>query len=302
FIGLNQKCDYCSSLILETDTQRKSPSHEESTTRTSELIGELIPVFHNKPPSRTNIPFHRYKTDFISAYQHTTSTKPYIPFHHHDVCHQCLCRPLPRWQGDYLPTNHLLPVRKTRPTMPEALNPREPSPDDPIRRANNRDATPRERGRPVIVDERPLRRHPRVPSIGAIVCERPAVRRARSQSLATDGKPNRRASVQWESPSTSHTSFDLRARREAEAAAEAEATTAAEELERRVLAAERERRREQRISEQDEEIRRRPARPYREMGIGGKGGGGDEAQVERETDAQEEILGWAWESETSRSL
>ncbi|KAK2624780.1 hypothetical protein QTJ16_005973 [Diplocarpon rosae] len=112
------------------------------------------------------------------------------------------------------------------------------------------DASPRERGRPVIVDERPLHRHPRVPSIGATVSERPATRCARSQSLAMDGKPNRRASVQWESPSTSHTSFDLRGRREAEA----EATAAAEELER-------ERRREQRIREQDEEIRRRPAVP-----------------------------------------
>lgn len=41
---------------------------------------------------------------------------------------------------------------------------------------------PRERGRPVIVDERPLLRHPRVPSIGAVVGERSIPRRARSQS------------------------------------------------------------------------------------------------------------------------
>lgn len=113
-------------------------------------------------------------------------------------------------------------------------------------------ALPRERGRPVIVDERPLLRHPRVPSIGAVVGSRPIPRRARSQSR------NRG----WDSPSTSHTSFDSRARREAE---EQERRIAAERDQR--IAAERdqriaaERRREQRIREQDEEIRRRPAVP-----------------------------------------
>jgi hypothetical protein len=57
----------------------------------------------------------------------------------------------------------------------------------------------RERGRPIIVDERPL---VRVNSVGAVVG-----RRARSQS---------RTRFQWDSPSSSHTSFDSRARREAE--------------------------------------------------------------------------------------
>lgn len=108
----------------------------------------------------------------------------------------------------------------------------------------------RERGRPVIVDERPLLRHPRVPSIGAVVGERSIPRRARSQS-------RNRGNFQWESPSTSHTSFDSRARREAE---EQERLIAAER-DQRIAALEQERRREQRIREQDEEIRRRPAVP-----------------------------------------
>jgi len=104
----------------------------------------------------------------------------------------------------------------------------------------------RERGRPIIVDERPLRR---VPSIGAVVSERPDVRRARSQT---------RRDFAWESPSSSHTSFDSRAaRREAEDAAE----RIRRERIARMAEIEAERRRAEIIRQQDEEIRRRPTVP-----------------------------------------
>ena len=65
----------------------------------------------------------------------------------------------------------------------------------------------------------------------------------------------------WDSPSTSHTSFDLRAEREREERAERERRRRA--LEREELEAEREeeRRREERMRALDEEIRRRPAVP-----------------------------------------
>ncbi|KAI9055361.1 hypothetical protein LZ554_000318 [Drepanopeziza brunnea f. sp. 'monogermtubi'] len=116
----------------------------------------------------------------------------------------------------------------------------------------------RERGRPVIVDERPHLRHARVPSIGAVVGERPVLGRARSP-ISRIGRNAKRDSgiFQWESPSTSHTSFDSRARREAE---EVERLRVAER-EQRIAALEADRRREQRIREQDEEIRRRPTVP-----------------------------------------
>ncbi|KAL2064198.1 hypothetical protein VTL71DRAFT_4692 [Oculimacula yallundae] len=114
----------------------------------------------------------------------------------------------------------------------------------------------RERGRPVIVDERPLLRHPRVPSIGAVVGERSTpisiLKPTRRRSISRN-----RASFQWESPSTSHTSFDSRARREAEELSRRKAA----ERDQRIAALEAERRLEQRIREQDEEIRRRPAVP-----------------------------------------
>ncbi|CZT48657.1 uncharacterized protein RSE6_09387 [Rhynchosporium secalis] len=113
-----------------------------------------------------------------------------------------------------------------------------------------REQRDRDRGRPVIVDERPHFRHPRVPSIGAVVGERsaniPIPRTTRTRSIS-----RKRASFQWESPSTSHTSFDSRARLEAE------------ELSRR-REAERDQQKHrlaQRIREQDEAIRRRPAVP-----------------------------------------
>lgn len=157
------------------------------------------------------------------------------------------------------------------------------------------DGLPRERGRPIIVDERPLQREherevlreretvrerednrerrQRVPSIGAVV----GGRRRLSTSRERFG---------WDSPSSSHTSFDSRARREAEEIERRKRER--EELERerdkremkelerererkerekergreeRIAVLEAERRREERIRAQDEEIRRRPAVP-----------------------------------------
>jgi len=109
------------------------------------------------------------------------------------------------------------------------------------------DGLPRERGRPVIVDERPLHR---VNSIGAVVGQR---QRARSQS---------RSRFQWDSPSSSHTSFDTRARREAEELEYREEQRRRAERDERIAILEAERRREERIRQQDEEIRRRPPVPF----------------------------------------
>jgi len=109
------------------------------------------------------------------------------------------------------------------------------------------DGLPRERGRPIIVDERPLHR---VNSVGAVVGQR---RRARSQS---------RTRFQWDSPSSSHTSFDSRARREAEELERREDERRRVEREERIAVLEAERRRAERIRQQDEEIRRRPAVPF----------------------------------------
>jgi hypothetical protein len=103
----------------------------------------------------------------------------------------------------------------------------------------------RERGRPIIVDERPLHR---VDSLGAVVG-----RRARSQS---------RSRFHWDSPSSSHTSFDSRARREAEEIQLLEERRRREERDERIAYLEAERRREERIRQQDEEIRRRPPIPF----------------------------------------
>lgn len=96
------------------------------------------------------------------------------------------------------------------------------------------------RSRPIIVDERSIRRS-RAPSVGAIIGDRP-VNRHRSLS-----RPR------WETPSSSHTSFDLRAEREREEAAHRRRREDAE-LDAEI-------RRARRIREQDEEIRRRPAVP-----------------------------------------
>jgi hypothetical protein len=103
----------------------------------------------------------------------------------------------------------------------------------------------RERGHPIIVDERPLHR---VDSLGAVVG-----RRARSQS---------RSRFHWDSPSSSHTSFDSRARREAEEIQLLEERRRREERDERIAYLEAERRREERIRQQDEEIRRRPPIPF----------------------------------------
>ncbi len=93
------------------------------------------------------------------------------------------------------------------------------------------------RPRPLIVDERPLRRAPSLP------------RRSRSRS---------RVRVAWDSPSSSHTSFDLRAEMERE---ERELRRRAVEMEKREMEREEERLRAERMRALDEEIRRRPAVP-----------------------------------------
>ncbi|PMD29554.1 hypothetical protein L207DRAFT_520847 [Hyaloscypha variabilis F] len=101
------------------------------------------------------------------------------------------------------------------------------------------------RARPVIVDERPLHRYRSIDDMS----ERP--RRPRSSS---------RTRTQWDSPSSSHTSFDERARREVE---ETEARERDRERRRaeHIARVEAERRRNERIRQQNEEIRRRPAVP-----------------------------------------
>lgn len=150
----------------------------------------------------------------------------------------------------------------------------------------------RERGRPIIVDERggPLRRDPSITAnVGERVTERLNATTNRRRNRSLD-----RGVFQWDSPSTSHTSFDSRARREAEETERRErARREAEEQERRerreraeeaerkerrereraeeaerkerkereLAALEASRRLEARIRSQDEEIRRRPAVP-----------------------------------------
>jgi len=112
----------------------------------------------------------------------------------------------------------------------------------------NGDRFPLERGRPIIVDERPLHR-PRVPSVGAVVGDRPVRRN-------TQRSPTRR-SWEWESPSSSHTSFDSRREREIEETAE----RIRRDRDARIAELEADRRREEYIRQQDEDIRRRPAVP-----------------------------------------
>lgn len=116
-----------------------------------------------------------------------------------------------------------------------------------------------DRGRPIIVDERggSLRRDQSVTvNVGERITERLTER-------ATERRPRRsrsqdRGIFQWDSPSSSHTSFDSRARREAE---EVRAREEDERRERDLAALEATKRLEARIKLQDEEIRRRPAVP-----------------------------------------
>ncbi|KAH6668741.1 hypothetical protein B0J14DRAFT_619487 [Halenospora varia] len=151
----------------------------------------------------------------------------------------------------------------------------------------------RERGRPVIVDERPLRR---VPSVGAVVSDRPR----RSHSIDRN-RTRRMSGATWDSPSSSHTSFNSRLRLEEEEierirlaeiqrqlrakdieAAErskqaeierqhhlkdiaAEERRKEAEIERRVQKQLEEQRKAARIRAQDEEIKRRPAVPLAPM-------------------------------------
>jgi len=132
-------------------------------------------------------------------------------------------------------------------TPPQVFNQSFTAPTSPATPPYIYEAT--HRGRPIIVDERPLQL-PRAPSVGAVVSERPALRRERSQS---------RPRTPFESASPSHTSFSLRTRLlEEEHRHEEERRQRRRERE---ATEEQERRRAQRIAEQDEEIRRRPAVP-----------------------------------------
>lgn len=187
-------------------------------------------------------------------------------------------------------------------TPPQTTNQTFSVPNSPASPPFIIDGLPRERGRPIIVDERPLQRErevvrereviresqqqqqperrQRVPSIGAVV----GGRRGLSTSRERFG---------WDSPSSSHTSFDSRARREVEEierrkrereeldremekrereralqAAEREVRDRERDREKRdkeredrIKVLEAERRREERIRAQDEEIRRRPPVP-----------------------------------------
>lgn len=101
--------------------------------------------------------------------------------------------------------------------------------------------TSRERGRPIIVDERPLHHH-RAPSASAVIG---------SRRRASPARKN------WDSPSSSHTSIDLRMVRERE---EAQAR-ADRERDARIASLEAQARVQEKIRLQDEEIRRRPAVP-----------------------------------------
>lgn len=113
------------------------------------------------------------------------------------------------------------------------------------------------RGRPIIVDERGMR-PTRAPSVGAILGDRtrPIPIPARRPSLS---RPV------WDSPSSSHTSFDLRAERAREERRREELAAdnarRARQLAEQAAAQDAAARRAQRIREQDEEIRRRPAVP-----------------------------------------
>lgn len=176
-------------------------------------------------------------------------------------------------------------------TPPQGFNQTFSLPNSPATPPFIIDGLPRERGRPIIVDERPLhsprerereiiredtvpnpRRNSqaqRNPSVGAVVGNR--------RRLSTS-----RERFGWDSPSSSHTSFDSRARREVEEVErrkrereelerereKAQINREIKDLERkerereeRIAVLEAERRREERIRAQDEDIRRRPVVP-----------------------------------------
>lgn len=140
-------------------------------------------------------------------------------------------------------------------TPPQAFNQTFTAPASPASPGHR--MLDRERGRPVIVDERPLRR---LPSIEAVISSR----RPRSQS--------RNRHVIWDSPSSSHTSFNSRLRREQEELElerlrrlrREEEDREKERIRRhndRMVEIEAERRKQAFIRAQDEEIKRRPAVP-----------------------------------------
>lgn len=125
-------------------------------------------------------------------------------------------------------------------------------------------ASPSRRGRPIIVDERSMRQRHRTPSVGAVISDRPIPIISRSQRRRSLSRPR----VNWDTPSTSHTSFDLAREREREREREKEKDR--EELARRLRRAAAERdaqldaslRRAQRRAALDEEILSRPAVPF----------------------------------------
>jgi len=105
--------------------------------------------------------------------------------------------------------------------------------------------SPVARGRPIIVDERP-RPPPRVPSVGAVVGDRPS----RRQRIPSPKRSN------WDSPSSSHTSFDLHSEERAKNEARARRDSRIAELEA-------EKKREKQIRAHDDAIRNRPAVPLK---------------------------------------
>lgn len=132
-------------------------------------------------------------------------------------------------------------------TPPQIFNNTFTAPSSPVTPPYVIDGT--QRGRPIIVDERSMR-HARAPSVVAVVSERP--RHSRSHSRPRFG---------WDSPSSSHTSFDSRARREQEEREREERRRKRNEREERQAELEVDMRRAQRIAEQNEAIRQRAALP-----------------------------------------
>lgn len=140
-------------------------------------------------------------------------------------------------------------------TPPQAYNQTYTAPSSPATPPYIIDSFPPRdplRGRPVIVDERPLSHAPRAPSINAVISDRQRIPRRR-RSLS-------RNRLAFESPSSSHTSFDSRARMQAEE----EERHRMREIQERLA-------REARIRARDEEIRRRPAIPVPPMPLSQRG-------------------------------
>ncbi|CAG8952646.1 hypothetical protein HYFRA_00009754 [Hymenoscyphus fraxineus] len=172
-------------------------------------------------------------------------------------------------------SKHLSPLRPTRQhrkTERIVIVDSPPTPRTPPQHYNHTFTAPsspiappfrsheRERGRPVIVDERPFRRNP---SVGAVVGDRLTPRNSREYS--------RTRHVTWDSPSNSHTSFNSRLRREEEETKrllekreqdrQIQRDIDMKKLEKEKDLEDRLRRKEEFFRRQDEEIRSRPAVP-----------------------------------------